>query len=207
MPPSVIYSDAEPDLESHNSDDSDSGTITGEDISKIKDPKRLREIIREMQLERNTREFSSRAHLGDITNSPDSHKRKREKKHQHRTKKRPRVENEPRSPAPRSDAEEDPDQVAHSDSTDDDIDLDGDDDKTKIKRAGHLFVINWGLWVKGNTHIFEEAFDPAYDEKKHFETSATKIQGQLRDIEKLLPDGYQGEKTKLGKTWVGRALD
>ncbi|KAJ7822281.1 hypothetical protein B0H14DRAFT_2291001, partial [Mycena olivaceomarginata] len=50
------------------------------------------------------------------------------------------------------------------------------------------FVINWGLWVKGNAHIFEEAFDPAYDEKKRFETSATKIQGQLRDIEKLLPD-------------------
>ncbi|KAJ7851280.1 hypothetical protein B0H14DRAFT_2355356 [Mycena olivaceomarginata] len=159
-----------------------------------------------MQLERNTREFSSRAHLGDITNSPDSHKRKREKKHQYRTKKRPRVENEPGSPAPRSDADEDPDQVAHSDSTNDDIDLDGDDDKTKIKRAGHLFVINWGLWVKGNAHIFEEAFDPAYDEKKRFETSATKIQGQLRDIEKLLPDGYQGEKTKLGKTWVGRAF-
>lgn len=159
-----------------------------------------------MQLERNTREFSSRAHLGDITNSPDSHKRKREKKRQHHTKKRPRVENEPGSPAPRSDAEEDPDQVAHSDSTNDDIDLDGDDDKTKIKRAGHLFVINWGLWVKGNAHIFEEAFDPAYDERKRFETSATKIQGQLRDIEKLLPDGYQGEKTKLGKTWVGRAV-
>ncbi|KAJ7797351.1 hypothetical protein B0H14DRAFT_3493822 [Mycena olivaceomarginata] len=177
-------------MDSHNSDDSDSGIITGEDISKIKDPKRLREIIREMQLERNTREFSSRAHLGDITNSPDSHKRKREK-HQHPTRKKSR----PSCP------------LGESDSTDDDIDLDGDNDKTKMKRAGHLFVISWGLWVKGNTHIFEEAFDPAYDEKKRFETSATKIQGQLRDIEKLLPDGYQGEKTKLGKTCWTRAYE
>ncbi|KAF7347042.1 hypothetical protein MVEN_01457900 [Mycena venus] len=190
---------------------SDTGAVHGEneDISTIKDPKRLREIIRQMQLEKNTRESTSRSHLTDVTNLSDLQKRKRKKKKKDvgTTRKRPRVSREPRSPAPSSDAQLDSDEhCSDSDSSDDDAHADGDDDRTKIKRAGHLFVMNWGLWVKGNTHIFEEAFDPAYDEKQRFETTANKIQGQLRDIEKVLPDGYRGEKTKLGKAWVARAF-
>ncbi|KAF8194010.1 hypothetical protein K438DRAFT_1761570 [Mycena galopus ATCC 62051] len=92
-----------------------------------------------------------------------------------------------------------------SDSSDDDTHANEVDDSTNIKRAGHRFVMNWGLWVKGNAHIFEEPLDPAYDEKQRFEMTANKIQGQLRDIEKVLPDGYRGRKTKHGQKWVARA--
>ncbi|KAJ7097356.1 hypothetical protein C8R44DRAFT_535106, partial [Mycena epipterygia] len=38
--------------------------------------------------------------------------------------------------------------------------------------------------------IFEEKLDPKYDDKKRFETMATKVQGQLRDIDNLLPEAY-----------------
>ncbi|KAF7328116.1 hypothetical protein MVEN_02568600 [Mycena venus] len=186
----VVHSDSDTEGQC-----SDAGAVhdENEDISTIKDPKRLREIIRQMQLEKNTRESTSRSHLTDVTNSLDLQKRKRKKKDNGITRKRPRVSREPRSPAPSCDAQIDSDEHSpDSDSSDDNTHAERDDDRTKIKRAGHLFVMNWGLWVKGNAHIFEEAFDPAYNEKQRFETTANKIQGQLRDIKKVLPDSYRG---------------
>ncbi|KAJ7132507.1 hypothetical protein C8R44DRAFT_529853, partial [Mycena epipterygia] len=48
------------------------------------------------------------------------------------------------------------------------------------------FVLNYGLWVKGNSRLFDEAKDDKYDEKKRFDTRAMKIQGQLRDLEKFM---------------------
>jgi hypothetical protein len=51
-------------------------------------------------------------------------------------------------------------------------------------------VLNYGLWVKGDKHIFELVLDKKYDEKKRFENDATKAQGQRRDLQKILPAAY-----------------
>ncbi|KAJ7601707.1 hypothetical protein DFH06DRAFT_1352165 [Mycena polygramma] len=111
-------------------------------------------------------------------------------------KRRPRVE-----PAHAGgDSEEDSEKTSGSDDDESDTTA-GGSEETKIKRAGRLFLLNYGLWVKGGSHIFEEALDPAYDEKKRFDTSANKIQGQLRDIKKVLPDGLEGVR-KNG--WIAR---
>ncbi|KAJ7096049.1 hypothetical protein C8R44DRAFT_537405, partial [Mycena epipterygia] len=66
---------------------------------------------------------------------------------------------------------------------------------------GRNFVLNYGLWVKGNSRLFDEAKDDKYDEKKRFDTRAMKIQGQLRDLEKVLPEGYLGGAASW---WVSR---
>ncbi|KAJ6587658.1 hypothetical protein DFH09DRAFT_1427905, partial [Mycena vulgaris] len=58
--------------------------------------------------------------------------------------------------------------------------------------------------VKGNARIFEEKLDPKYDEKKRFETIATKVQGQLRDIDNLLPEAYRGKKLVSTRAWLSR---
>ncbi|KAJ7760760.1 hypothetical protein B0H14DRAFT_2461105 [Mycena olivaceomarginata] len=78
--------------------------------------------------------------------------------------------------------------------------MEADDDETKVKRAGRLFVLNYGLWVKGNARIFDIDIDPAYDEKKRFDTAANKIQGQLREIESILPK----VDSKRRKSWIAR---
>ncbi|KAF8142216.1 hypothetical protein K438DRAFT_1450785, partial [Mycena galopus ATCC 62051] len=75
-----------------------------------------------------------------------------------------------------------------------------DDDDAKTTRAGRLYVLNFGLWVKGNARIFQTEFDPSYDEKQRFETTAMKVQGQLRDINQTLP--YDLRATTSGKTFM-----
>ncbi|KAJ7114379.1 hypothetical protein C8R44DRAFT_630086, partial [Mycena epipterygia] len=68
-----------------------------------------------------------------------------------------------------------------------------------VKRAGRLYVLNYGLWVKGNTHMFDVTLDPTYDDKKRFETAANKVQvGQLREIEKILPN------VDKSRTWIAK---
>ncbi|KAJ6452036.1 ribonuclease H-like domain-containing protein [Mycena vitilis] len=170
----------------------------GEDISAIEDPQRLKEIIRNMQLDKNTRQSSSRQQLTDVTNTRHTHgdKRKRKRSCTAAASKRPRVE-----PAHAGgDSEEDSGKTSGSDDGESDTTA-GDSEETKIKRAGRLFLLNCGLWLKGGAHIFQEALDPAYDEKKRFHTPANKVEGQLRDIKKVLPVGLE-EAKKNG--WIAR---
>ncbi|KAK7013413.1 hypothetical protein R3P38DRAFT_3575753 [Favolaschia claudopus] len=135
----------------------------------------------------------SRGHLADVTNSPTSKTaRKRKKKTSHkRNPKRARSDHS-------SDSDSEPDKSPPPADS---------DDETKIKNAGQHIVLTTGLWVHGMHGIFDVEIDDAYDEGKRFENTANKIQGQIRDIEGLLPAAYRSEeKRNLGNAWVARTF-
>lgn len=146
-----------------------------------------------------------RRKLGDVTNTASGKKRKKTKT-RHASKKRRR-------------AEKDTSETGSNDSSQDEDSQDSDDangsssgveeaaDKGALTRVGRLYVLQYGLWVKGGVHIFEQVPDPKYDEKKRFETDTTKIQGQLRDIQKIIPAAYFGKEGRMGgKELVARAV-
>ncbi|KAJ7204210.1 hypothetical protein C8J57DRAFT_1735096 [Mycena rebaudengoi] len=150
-------------------------------------------------------ELEMRRKLGDVTNTASGKKRKKTKT-RHASKKRRR-------------AEKDTSETGSNDSSQDEDSQDSDDangsssgveeaaDKGALTRVGRLYVLQYGLWVKGGVHIFEQVPDPKYDEKKRFETDTTKIQGQLRDIQKIIPAAYFGKEGRMGgKELVARAF-
>ncbi|KAJ7119999.1 hypothetical protein C8R46DRAFT_1019898 [Mycena filopes] len=200
-----------------NSDDENESRDSGsgsdeengpEDVSRIEDPGRLREIIRELQLDKNTQRLQARRQFGDVTNTPErekASKRKKSKTKQDNTShKRARRHSPHSTPEPPQDSRH-----AHSDNdSGSDSSDEGEgatiDDETAIKHAGRRYVLCFNLWVRGNAHIFDVALDSEYDEKKRFENDATKRQGQLHDIEQVLPEEYRGKKRGSTKTWLGR---
>ncbi|KAJ7204897.1 hypothetical protein C8J57DRAFT_1734864 [Mycena rebaudengoi] len=194
-------------VSSSSSSSSDDESVSGrtEDIGTITDPKKLHKIIRDVQLQKNTMELEMRRKLGDVTNTASGKKRKKTKT-RHASKKRRR-------------AEKDTSETGSNDSSQDEDSQDSDDangsssgveeaaDKGALTRVGRLYVLQYGLWVKGGVHIFEQVPDPKYDEKKRFETDTTKIQGQLRDIQKIIPAAYFGKEGRMGgKELVARAF-
>ncbi|KAJ7262846.1 hypothetical protein C8J57DRAFT_1231459 [Mycena rebaudengoi] len=68
-------------------------------------------------------------------------------------------------------------------------DREGDEDP-KLTCLGRLYVLNYSLWVKGNTQIFDTERSRKYNEKNRFETDDTKVQGQFHDIAKIVPAKY-----------------
>lgn len=167
------------------------------------------EIIRNLQLEKNTRCSDSRRQLVDVTNTPDSARRTKRKHKRSRAtnRKRSRIDPEPVEPT-RSGRDDDSHNSSSSESEDEDDtgNVDDDDDNAKTTRAGRLYVLNYGLWVKGNAHIFQTKFDPSYDEKERFETTAMKVQGQLRDINHTLPYDLQATKSSKTLKWISNKV-
>lgn len=58
-------------------------------------------------------------------------------------------------------------------------------------------------WLKGGVTIFALDLDDAYDDSKRRQSSASKSQGQLRDVLEVLPEGLR-QQYKDG--WIGRAV-
>ncbi|KAF9554036.1 hypothetical protein CPC08DRAFT_753896 [Agrocybe pediades] len=65
----------------------------------------------------------------------------------------------------------------------------------KARQAGHLFVINKGLFLQAGVETFGTALDPEFDEAQRFENADNKIQGQLREIMKVLGPQLSDEIT------------
>lgn len=156
-----------------------------------------------MQLESNTDERSARRHFGDATNTPDREGRprtKRKNKQAHPARKRQRIDSEEPPPDARSDDKGD------SDNTNSEPEREPEDEETRIKRVGPLYVLDFGFWPTGNARILEEKVDSKYDEKKRFGNGARKTQGQLRDIQKVLPAAYRGKKSASTRTWLSHLV-
>ncbi|KAJ6451400.1 hypothetical protein C8R45DRAFT_848437 [Mycena sanguinolenta] len=153
-----------------------------------------------MQLKNNTRQTGSHGRLRDITNAPQSPKNtKRKKKRQDKAHKRPRIEPEENSVDPPN-GESEPEGVAGDSDSSGNDQADKEDADALVKRAGRLYVLNYGLWIKGKAHIFDVKLDAKYDEKKRFDTAANKIQGQLREIEMILPKFMAGVTSQRPNT-------
>ncbi|KAJ7092945.1 hypothetical protein B0H15DRAFT_776958 [Mycena belliarum] len=160
-----------------------------------------------MQLERNTRDLAVRRRLGDVTNtSSTARKRKhtQSKKKRRTPRKRARVDQEFDDASGSGDDRDTDKSSSGSESDDSQVEDTNDDEKANVTRAGRHFALNYGLWVKGNASIFNEKRDPKYDEKKRFDTTASKVQGQLRDIGKVLPDEYRGNISSKSRGWISR---
>ncbi|KAJ7076257.1 hypothetical protein B0H15DRAFT_805705 [Mycena belliarum] len=177
---------------------SDSGI---EDIDQHKDPKKLLQIIRTMQPEKNSRALTARREFGDVTNTvQNTERRDKRKKDGHcRPHKRTRIEGQsPEGARSGSDDGSDESGIESSSQDDDSAATERDDAGSKIKRAGRLYVLQRGLWVKGNAHIFEEALDPKYNEKKS-KFCPKAIKESFRGEEDLdCPSGVTSQRSNTG---------
>jgi hypothetical protein len=71
-------------------------------------------------------------------------------------------------------------------------DDEGQEAEESVRQAGHYFFLVCGPWLRRGEKIFQTMFDDNYTEKTRFENGGNKIQGQLRDIQNILPEKFRG---------------
>lgn len=77
-------------------------------------------------------------------------------------------------------------------------------DELLVTNAAHQFVILYSLWLRLGEATFMTELDPDWIEAERFENSDNKVQGQLRDIKKVLGDQLSSEMAS--ETWIPRVV-
>jgi hypothetical protein len=81
-----------------------------------------------------------------------------------------------------------------------------DDDQTNedlVIKAGHQFVMLYSPWLRLGEGTFKIEYDPDSDEAQRFENGDNKVQGQLREIRKLLGVQLSAEMSEM---WITKAV-
>ncbi|KAJ7166716.1 hypothetical protein C8R46DRAFT_1095149 [Mycena filopes] len=150
----------------------------------------LKEAFRTTQLAKNQAEKKMRQVLGDVTNqsSPPTAKQKKSRR-KGAKRRRVREDSSERGGTPED---------GSADETESEPDL--DERKKKVESYGHRFVLLKGLWLKKET--FEVTITEDYDEARRFDGG--EAQGQLRDIQDILPQKYHGKIMRA--SWFEKAF-
>jgi len=90
-----------------------------------------------------------------------------------------------------------------SDQDPDDSD-DGMNEETKVIDAGRHFVILYSPWLRLGEGTFKVEHDPDSEEGERFENGDNKVQGQLREIMKVL--GARLSDKMFSETWIAKAV-
>ncbi|KAG2133691.1 hypothetical protein DEU56DRAFT_757041 [Suillus clintonianus] len=73
-----------------------------------------------------------------------------------------------------------------------------------VEYYGRKFLVTHMLWLHGDTKAsFETPIDDNYHEFERFENTETMLQGQLREIQEVVPEKYLGD---LSSDWFRRAF-
>jgi hypothetical protein len=83
-------------------------------------------------------------------------------------------------------------------------DEDATNEETQVFDAGQRFVILHSPWLRLGEKAFNVEFDSNYDETERFESSDNKVQGQLREIKKVLGTKLACEMSS--EAWIAKAV-
>lgn len=73
-----------------------------------------------------------------------------------------------------------------------------------VEYYGRKFLVTHMLWLHGDTKAsFETPIDDNYHESERFENVDTMLQGQLREIQEVVPEKYLRD---LGSDWFRSAV-
>lgn len=78
------------------------------------------------------------------------------------------------------------------------------DVETQVISAGHQFVMLYSPWLHLGQETFKVEYDPEATESERFENGENKVQGELREIRKLL--GARLASDMPSETWIGKAV-
>ena len=80
----------------------------------------------------------------------------------------------------------------------------GTNEETKVIDAGRQFVILYSPWLRLREGTFKSEYDPDSEEGERFENGDNKVQGQLREIMKVL--GARLSDKMFSETWIAKAV-
>lgn len=83
-------------------------------------------------------------------------------------------------------------------------DDDGTGEESEVINAGRRFVMLYSPWLRLGEGTFKVDYDPESDEAERFENSGNKVQGQLREIKKVL--GAQLSVEMSSEAWIAKAV-
>lgn len=83
-------------------------------------------------------------------------------------------------------------------------DSEATNEETQIINAGHQFVILYVPWLRSGDGTFKATYDPESIEAERFENHDNKVQGQIREIRKVLGAHLTGEMSF--EAWIAKAV-
>lgn len=78
------------------------------------------------------------------------------------------------------------------------------DPETQVISTGHQFVILYSPWLRLGEETFKVEYVEESIETERFENSDSKVQGQLREIRKVLGTQLAGEM--VSEAWIAKAV-